>query len=236
MKRQRSKVIAIMVLGACLGSSTLAQAQGSPSVAQPRVSMTPLYDAEVLKRISVYVIGNDERSRNRIIPVDAYRSIEDEFMSALITKGYLLAARSDIGKIVEELKLKQSSDIASDPKFLERLQVLQVAAVAIVNVNEVSFGEGKKSAQQEFAESLFKPKDRRSNEKITILSVEIGVRIIDVEQAQVVLLSQYRGSYRVSNERDQGALREAIKQVAAGAASGIPARSTPRGSVSTPSR
>jgi hypothetical protein len=133
--------------------------------------------------------------------------VEDEFMRAVIEKGYTLAARSDIERILAEQKL-QRSDITE--KEIARIgRILNVPAVVIVTINAVSTQK-------------YQPIIAVKGQQYYSTSVSISARLISAESAEVLWISSYTGE--VVSERSRETEENALSPIASIVASGLPAR------------
>lgn len=133
----------------------------APYVTPPNVKSTvsPGFNNVKYKKIAVYV--NKNRKNN-------FRSIEEEFIKALIGKNYTVPARSDLSTIIKEQDF-QNSDI-SDSTAAELGKLIDVQAILIVSVNYV-----------EKYDSML-----RKNVK----HCEISARMIDVENGEILWIGK----------------------------------------------
>jgi len=170
---------------------------------QPRVTLSPLFRGSVYNRLAIIVVDNTRKfSRS-----GALRQVEDEFMRAVIEKGYTLAARSDIERILAEQKL-QRSDITE--KEIARIgRILNVPAVVIVTINAVSTQK-------------YQPIIAVKGQQYYSTSVSISARLISAESAEVLWISSYTGE--VVSERSRETEENALSPIASIVASGLPAR------------
>ena len=171
---------------------------------QPRVTLSPLFRGSVYNRLAIFVVDNTRKfSRS-----GALRQVEDEFMRAVIEKGYTLAARSDIERILSEQNL-QRSDITE--KEIARIgRILNVPAVVIVSINNVST-------------QRYQPIIAVKGQRYYSTSVSISARLISAELAEVLWISSYTGEVLVS-ERSKEIEENALSPIASIVASGLPAR------------
>jgi hypothetical protein len=114
-----------------------------------RVSSSPLFTPSKFRSIAIFVqdergqaFASDARAQHSLLSKTpntftsykffAIRTIEDEFMIALINKGYEIAARTDIPTMLKELGLQNSGitdkDVSQIGKFVN------VAAILLVTV------------------------------------------------------------------------------------------------------
>lgn len=177
--------------------------QDNQTAPQPNVTISPLFKPDVYPRIAILVADNTrEFYRNEGI----IRQVEDEFMSTAIQRGYTVATRSDVERILEEQDF-QRSDL-TEKEIAKAGQILSVPAMLIVSINSVS---------TERVNSLF------TDERYYRTSVNISARLISADLAQVLWLSSFTGSYRSSNRSNDNEAQY-LPVVADIVASGLPSR------------
>lgn len=175
--------------------------QSPPS---PKVTTSELFSPAVYNRIGVYVVN---RTRHRLSE-GTVRQVEDEFMRAVMEKGYILAARSDIDQIKRELRI-QSSDF-SEEALARKAKAINVSAIMLVSINNVSsYRYRPQNAVYVSGHSYF------------IGSASISARLISAELAQVVWISSHAGEYQISDLRRGDEVLVPVAQVVAG---GLPSR------------
>ncbi len=174
----------------------------------PQVSVSPLFSSGVYDRIAVYVLDRTHSFRH----TGALRQVEDEFMRAVIEKGYTLATRSDIEQLLKELDL-QASNITEEA-LAKKAKMLNVSAVLLVSVNELSMSEYNPTIEP-FVNAVFNVRGKR----YYAASANISARLISAELAQVVWISSFSGRYRVDDPRQE---QKALVPVARIVASGLP--------------
>lgn len=140
-------------------------------VATPRVSISPVFNAELYPRLAVFVV-DQTRDFDR---TGAIRQVEDEFMRAALEKGYTLAARSDVEKILEEQNLQQSD--LTEQQIAEIGRILNVPAVLIASINSAS--------AQQYSYS--------QGGSYYLVDVSISARLLSVELGEVLWISSYTG-------------------------------------------
>jgi len=165
-------------------------------LALPKVTVLPLFSPEVYNRIAIYVV---DRTRSSL-EEGALQQVEDEFMHAVIEKGYILAARSDIKQVAKELDLQASS--FTEEALARKAKVLNVSAILLVSINELSTSE-------------YQPTIYVQGQRYYRTSVSISARLISAELSQVVWISSYSGTYEVNDRRyEHKALAPAARIVA----------------------
>jgi hypothetical protein len=134
------------------------------------------------------------------------RQVEDEFMRAVIEKGYNLATRSDIEQIAKEQDFQASS--FSEQALARKAKALNVSAVLLVSINELSTVK-------------YRPIIYQKGKKYYRTLASISARLIDAERALVVWISSYSSAYQIN---DKHLKYKAIKPVSRIVASGLPFR------------
>lgn len=145
----------------------------TPIVTQPNVksTITPNFNNDKYKSVAVYVNDNEN---------DRYRHIEEEFIKAMISKGYDIPARSDLSSIIKEQDFQNSN--ISDSSAAKLGKLIDVHAIVIVSVN--------------FIERYDSVKRRVVKES------EISARMIDVENGEILWIGKSTsGPYRFVKAR-----------------------------------
>jgi TolB-like protein len=101
------------------------------------------------------------------------RSVEDVFTAALLSKRYKVASRSDVDRILQEMKFQQSGLTDADAKKIGK----------ILNVPAVLIGSVPKSQEKVF----------RNGSKIKYVEIQFSARLIDVESSEVLWISSLEG-------------------------------------------
>ena len=174
----------------------------NPKPIEPRVTISPQFEAQVLERVGVYVQDNTRRVKQ-----GGLRMVEDEFTRAILEKGYTLASRSDINLIKKEIDLQHSK--VTEEFIARKAGVLNVDAIIIVDINLLD---------TQFVRSSH-PTPRYRGYYIT--NANISARFISAEIGRVVWISSHEGRYKMANRTDGS---EALAPVAKIVASGLPIR------------
>jgi hypothetical protein len=192
--------ILVLCLSACVQT-------GRGVVVAPRVTIAPSFrSGAAFERVAVYV----ENNSNRQISPGVFRTIEEEFLRALVEKGYVIASRSDQTRVQGEINFQSSR--ASEPEKLAQMgRMLNVSAILLVSVNDMD-------TQQ------YSPAFQTNGRQYFHTHVDISSRLLSASQAEVLLLSSYQQTYPVSGYNSGS---EALPWVARVVASGIPRRSVP---------
>jgi hypothetical protein len=172
---------------------------------RPRVTLSADFKPEQYKLLAVIVFDETRRFHYS----GALREVEDEFMRAIIERGYKVAARSDVDKILQELKFQRSGLTEREVARIGKL--LGVPAVILVSINRIS------------AEP-YQPMISQQGVQYYNVTASISARLISTEQGEVLWLSSYTGS-SVSTSRDQDKEARALAPVARVVASGLPSAS-----------
>lgn len=175
-----------------------------PETPQPRVTISPLFNPTLHNRLAVFV--NDQT--RGLGGSGAIREVEDEFMRAVISKGYTLAARSDIEQIAKELRFQQSD--LTEKQVAKIGQVLNVPAVMIVSINSMST-------------EPYNPIIRVQGQEYYRTNASISARILSVQGAEVMWISSYSGGMNIGR-RDSHNEKTVLSSVASIVASGLPPR------------
>jgi len=141
------------------------------------------------------------------------RGVEDEFMRAILTHGYSLAARSDIDRVLKEQRL-QSSGITEEA--IARVgRLLNVPAIVLITVNGID------------TSNISPPAFNDPNARYSRTRVSMSARMIMAERAEVLWISSYTHDFQTSSAvgRPSDFFGRALQEVAVVVASGLPSRS-----------
>ncbi len=197
----------------------------TPKTPRPRVTIDPLFSPEVYKRIAIYVVDRTEffhntdrknfflRSNrtNSSRKEGVIRQIEDEFMRAVIEKGYNLATRSDVEQIANELDFQESS--LSEGVVAQKAKALNVSAVLLVSINKLSIVNSNSFLSRYLSS--------RTGSRYYKALVSISARLINAERSQVMWISNYSKNFSIT---DKNEVYNALVLVARIVASGLPSR------------
>lgn len=202
-------LVALVVL--CPGQHSMLAQENRPG---PTVTTMPQFNADVYLKLAVIV---ENRSEVRIAP-GIERSVEDAFMADVLSKGYTLAARSDLERVLAELRLQSRSGITEEA-VARAGKVLGVNGIVIVTVNQI-------------ATETYEPRFLREvGRQYLRAAVEVSARLVDVENSQIAWISRHLVRANLSG-RSQGV--ELVPSVATVVASGFPRRN-PKSVLSAPS-
>lgn len=168
---------------------------------RPRVTLSPDFKPELYKRLAVIVFDQTRRFRDS----GAIREVEDEFMRSVIERGYRLVARSDVNKILEELKFQRSG--LTEGQVAQIGKLLGVPAVIFVSINRISV-----------------ERYPQRGERYYWVTASISGRLISAERGEVLWLSSYTGG-RVTTDSGRDEVESVLAPVARVVASGLPSGS-----------
>jgi hypothetical protein len=165
----------------------------APQTPAPNITTSSAFDPRVYERIAIYV---QSANTQQYIGQGALRSVEDEFLSAALANGYIVAARSDFEQIVREQRV-QASNLTEDA--LARIgRALNVSAMLVVSVN--SFSSERLPSDQGTSRYRYR--------------AQISSRLIGAELAQVLWLGDTQGVLTETNDRSTAILSTTARRLA----------------------
>lgn len=175
----------------------------SPPPPPPRAKWTQSPDFSPASISKLAVISEDT------IRGDSFMTtIEDEFIKAALGKGYKVASRSDVDRVMQEIRFQRSGLTEGDAARLGKM--LNVPAVLIVRIT----GAGVHS--------------RRTGRQINYVDqyeytswCDMSARLISVEKAEVLGLSSFSTARLTDRENNRG---PAMYDAAVILADALPAR------------
>jgi hypothetical protein len=167
-----------------------------PSTAQSTVS--PNFRPADYDRIAVMVVDHSGRSQD-----GHQRQVEDAFMSAVIAKGYTLAARSDVERVLSELKFESEGATAENVSRLG--QMLNVSALLIASIDT----DGTFTEQNDGRTSYY-------------TSMAVSARLVSVRQAEVLWVASHSG--RTFGNQTRNGDSNIVSSVATAVAVAFPSR------------
>lgn len=150
--------------------------QPSMSVAKP-IAMPANERLRKLKKIAVLVHLNKPRYRP---DTTTSRLIEDNIIEIVLQKGYRVPSRSDLAKVMTEIKL-QNSSLTSNRDVAKIGKILNVPGMFIVHVAKL---------------------DRSRSGKYYRNFITLSGRMIDTETSEILWIKSVSGS---ANEQDASA-------------------------------
>ncbi|MFL5344278.1 MAG: hypothetical protein ACJ8AT_05765 [Hyalangium sp.] len=175
--------------------------QGKPV----ETTVSPVFDARLYEKVAVVVTDHSGTITQKVI----LRPVEDEFFHELLAKGYSIASRSDLDKVIKERSLQVMNLVERDMPCVGRL--LHAKAILIVSLDDVSQGD------------IVHVFDSNGKETFATLKMTIGARMIDSESAQVLWTSSYSGEYFTGNMHPDEVSITALALMARAVAAELPA-------------
>jgi hypothetical protein len=207
---RRFLVVTILWLATTTGSS--AQIPGLSRIRVPRLgqirelvrptapqsTVSPNFRPADYDRIAVLVIDNSGR------PHDGHqRQVEDAFMSAILAKGYTLAARSDVQRVLSEMKFESDGYTAEDVSRIGHMLNVRALLIASIDKDETNT-------------------ERDGNRISYYTSAAISARLVSVLQAEVLWVATHSG--RTYGEQTRNADSNIVPTVATAVANALPSR------------
>ncbi len=172
---------------------------GIPSV---KSTKAPTFNPDALSKLAV-IVWRDSYDNRLANGVD--RSIEDEFLAALLEKGYSIASRSDTEATVKELSFQRDSGL-TDRDATKIGKFLNVSAILIVSITEFKNQETYRGA---------------NSSTIYTSRAALGARLISVEKQELLWVS--RGAHNRDVHGGPGG-SEILGKVAKAMADSFPGR------------
>lgn len=169
---------------------------------KPVVSSASTFNPINYPVLGIYV----EDLSGRRLRAGVLREIEDEFMRGVLEGGFGLAARSDIERVLKELRMQASSVTEEEAARMGR--ALNVPAILLVTVNRVETGRRQRPAVYDPRASYYRS------------AVALSVRLVGAERAQILWVASYNDVWDFdssSGDRTSGeseALRRASRVIA----------------------
>jgi hypothetical protein len=159
-------------------------------------------DPKTLTKLAVILAGEQQQrplSRQPAQQSDQQRLVEDEFVQALMQKGYRLVSRSDIQALAQEQQFQRSGLTESNAVAVGKL--LNIPAVLVVRITD--FG----------TDSQRDP--RNGGRPVTVARATIGARLVNVETGLIWWTRSHTASDAVADRGGSGeVLAAAAKNVA----------------------
>ena len=197
----KAAVLLLAFAWACQGLATAAPPRRGPR-RPPETSSDAAFHPEAIAKLAVIVVSERRGAPGREVQTDQQRLVEDEFVQALLAKGYSVASRSDVEAIVKEQRFQRSGLTEGDAAAIGKM--LNVPAVLVVRVTEAS------------AQNVMAPKTRRY---VTEVRATMGARLIGVESGSVWWIGKH-GDVRLGASR--GAVTDILADVADSLAAAFP--------------
>jgi Curli production assembly/transport component CsgG len=207
LRKALALLLALLAIGE--GSTLAALPQRRPRPVPhkpppPETSSDSKFNPQSVPKLAVIVAGQQGRGFGgfNATQSDQQRLVEDEFVQALMTKGYSIASRSDVEAIVKEQRFQRSGLTESDAARLGK--ILNVPAVLVVRITEAS------------EQNRFVPGGRGQSSE---LRASLGARLVSVESGSVWWIGKQTGS-RMATSR--GRLPDLVGDVAKSIANAFP--------------
>jgi|GEM_PF-5671366 len=174
----------------------------------PRVTIAQLFNPSGYSSLGIYL----ENLSGNYVQDGVLRLVEDEFMRSILQRGYVLAARSDIDRVLREQRL-QSSGVTEEA--IARVgRALNVPAIIIVSVNSISTSQRRPPALYNPSATYYRT------------TIAVSARLVGAERAEVLWISSFTDDW--DSDSSGGDRRDiearALQYVASIVANGLPFR------------
>jgi len=202
-----------VVLAGCAGidMDNLVKAL-TPKPPEANAQLSPSFHSAGIAKVAVFV--EEPREFRGLRP--AMRTVEDNFIGALMAKGYAIASRSDMDVIMKEMHFQNAGmtdvDAAKLGKMLNVSAVLVVSATdyQVSRVNTPSYLRPKKNSNEPPPEPEYETR------------AGIGARLISVQQGEILWVGRYSARGASTNREGEGA--EVVAYASRIVANALPAR------------
>lgn len=165
--------------------------------AQPRLSVasSPTFDPAVFARIAIYVTDATRRIQDR---VGTLRVVEDALLATVMSKGYSVAARSDLDKIVAEIRLDRAQ--ITEAARRDRVRGAGSAAILVGAVTglHVENDQGIRRAGGGYLKSS-SGRPRYQGKAI------VSLRLVDAENGELLWSASAVDEYALGDRRELSA-------------------------------
>lgn len=174
----------------------------APAGKKPEASIGPDFKAGGLTKLAVIVSGGGSKIHSSLgggagNSFDPARLVEDAFLLKLLEKGYTLAARSDVDKVLKEKNFQESGATEAAGSVGK---ILNVPAVMLVRVTDLSVEAGRAG----------QPATGRAS---------VGARLIDVKTGAILWSGTHTDGGPLSGP---GAVGQGLRAVALALADAFP--------------
>jgi hypothetical protein len=196
--RCKATLVLIFLFGSGLNEAH-AQRRSKAAVKKPETTQDAAFDPAKLTKLAIVVTGR-ERTRGLFqTPTDQQRLVEEQFIAALLQKGYTLASRTDMQSVVKEQQFQNAGLTEDNAAALGKL--LNVPAVLVLQIQEST------------TESQRDPRTGRSQ---TIGRATMSARLISVESGGIWWMGKLSESGPVGGRSgDSLVLEDVAKKIAA---------------------
>jgi Curli production assembly/transport component CsgG len=193
------------------GCQILFGSGNTQSAPPPQATWTPSPDfsAEAITKIAIISEDATQSGGGR----DPFMTtIEDQFITAALQKGYKVSSRSDVDRVLQEIHFQQSGLTEGDAAKLGRM--LNVPAVLIVRITSASVNVQQTGVQINY----------QTQYSYTSLC-DMSARLISVEKAEILGIGSSGAARATNNQNNKGpAMYYAAKALAAA----LPSRISPQ--------
>lgn len=192
--------VLMMSTAGCGGLEQLQQLERALQPA-PRTTVSARFNPHEHERIAIFVEDNTgERSQNGLA-----RQAEDEFMRAAMAKGYIVADRSNVNDVIQELRFQSSGATAQDYEQVGHM--LNVSAILVVSIDDLA-------TRREATHTIQTLLEKDGPEQAYFSYATIGGRLISVREAEVLWVGSLTGKQMVSGSDGQAAVPYVSRLVA----------------------
>lgn len=210
MRRTFPIVTGLALLASSAGCGGLAGLQQLERALQPtpRTTVSARFNPREHERIAILVEDNSGQRRGSGLA----RQAEDEFMQAAMAKGYVVADRSNVSDVIQELRFQSSGATAQDYEQVGHM--LNVSAILVVSIDNLA-------TRREETHTIETLLNKDGPEQAYFSYATIGGRLISVREAEVLWVGSLTGKQIVPSSDSQAA---AVPYVSRLVATAMPAR------------
>jgi len=154
----------------------------------------PGFDPTSISKLAVTIGRSSQLTANS----DLGRRLEDQVVQVLLTKGYTIAARSDVEPLLKELKFQHSGTTDADAAKLGRM--LNVPVILLVTLYSVETHRASTLIQ--------------TNPPMNETSATVGARMISVERGEMLWTGTGSARYLVGREHASEVALAAARELA----------------------
>lgn len=198
-RKSRQAIPILLCLFSFLSLTGCSLFKGPPPPPPAAWSISPGFSQGSISKIAIIVeIANQSPSEENPLATQ----IEEFFINAAFQKGYRVADRSDVAKVLKEIRFQNSGLTGDDAAQLGKM--LNVSAVLLVNLP----GYGVQAHPTGFIVD---------NRPYCVYDAwaNMDVRLIGVESSEILAISDYNSKIHVDGPQDPGpAIGIAARQIA----------------------
>lgn len=157
--------------------------------ATPRSVTSVNFSPEKYERVAVMAVAEQPDINPGLL-----RRMEDEFTMEIISKGYSVVSRSDVQRVVQELKFQGSSGLTDGGERAAAKvgKILNVPGIVLVGVNNVAEREHYTPASSGYTRNKKGEVSAYSNGPSTMMisSAAVSARLVDVQTTDVLWVGQ----------------------------------------------